>query len=91
MLFAEISDTVWLAIIGIVAMVVKDVLDAWRARRAAAAVVKAVVDKADEAAVQRDVDMTAIRNDTVKQTQHLVSGLEKVAASVEEVQATVTK
>ena len=53
MLFAEVSDAVWLAVIGLVAMVVKELLDQRRADKVAVKVAEVKVSH-DEAAVKSD-------------------------------------
>ncbi len=91
------SDTLWLAIIGIVAMIVKDYLDGRRASAAAAkveqvaAAAKVVAAKTDEVAVKAEavrvqVIAVAVKNDArIVLTEHVAQKVDVLSAQVEEV------
>ena len=59
MLFAEISDAVWLAVIGLVYMAVKEWFDSKRAREAASHVEEVKKTLSDNVAVQEETNKVA--------------------------------
>ncbi|MES2342332.1 MAG: hypothetical protein V4597_11685 [Pseudomonadota bacterium] len=96
MLFAEnpfgLSDTVLLAIVGIVAMVVKELLDQWKAR-VVAAKVAVVAEKAEVVAAKAEIvaaKVAEVANHAASSTAKVVENTKAVLAlkaDVEEIHA----